>query len=283
MPYHTIAVHLDDVDKAPELLKVASKLADEHNSHLIGLFIMHPLELYVARMSEASFSKNISDIINKDQLERMQKLKELFTTQTNNQNYESEWRFVENKNDSVFEILMKQAATTDLLVLGNDRSTINKTGNDILIEKVLLDSPVPTLVVPDGFQGEILGRNVMIGWDATAVSRRAITGAISFLKVAENAWLHRVTDENGEDHFHHSVEIEMASMLARHEVKVELSTSAGSSPSSAGKSLLEEATLRGADMLVAGAFGHPRIRNIILGSTTKYLLNHSELPLLMTH
>jgi len=218
MPYHTIAVHLDDVDKAPELLRVASNLANEHNSHLIGLFIMHPLELYVARISEASFSNNLSDIINKDQIERMLQLKELFNTHTNDQNFESEWRFVENKNDSVFDVLMKQATTTDLLIAGNDMSIETKNVNDILIEKLLLDSPVPTLVVPDGFQGDALGHNVIVGWDATAVARRAISAAMPFLKGAENAWLHCVTDENGEDHFHHSVEIEMARMLARHKV-----------------------------------------------------------------
>ncbi len=282
MPYHTIAVHLDDVDKAPDLLTFASKLADEHNSHLIGLFIMHPLEIYVARISEASFSNNLSDIINKDQLEKMSKLKTLFDKQTNNQNFESEWRFIENKNDSVFDVLMKQATTTDLLVLGNDGQTKKKSENDILIEKALLDSPVPTLVVPDGFQGQTVGHNVIIGWDATAVSRRAITAAMPFLKSADNTWLHRVTDEKNEDHFQHSVEIDLASMLARHEINVELSNSKNSSHI-AGNSLLEEARLRGADMLVTGAFGHPRIRNVILGSTTRYLLDHSALPLLMTH
>jgi len=282
MSYHTITVHLDDVEKAPDLLSFATKLADMHNSHLIGLFVMHPLELHFARISEAPFSKDLYSIINKDQLEKMSTLKALFNAKTNNQNFESEWRSIENKNDSVLDLLMKQAATADLLVLGNNNSTKNMGENDILVEKILLDSPVPTLVVPDGYQSEALGHNVLIGWDATTVSRRAVSAAMPFLKNAENTWLHRVTDENDENHFQHSIEIELASMLARHDVNVELSSSKGSSRI-AGESLLEEAGLRGADILVTGAYGHPKIRNIILGSTTEYLLKHSKLPLLMTH
>ena len=101
------------------------------------------------------------------------------------------------------------------------------------------------------------------------------------LTCAKNAWVHRVTNKNNEEHFEHSVEIELASMLARHGVNVALSSGAGAHI--AGETLLEEAKLRGADLLVTGAFGHPRIRDIILGSTTKYLLKNSDLPVLMMH
>jgi len=281
MAYHTITVLLDDMDFAPELLTAATKLANEYTSHLIGLFIMHPLDIYVARISEELYSSELTDIINKDQIQRMAALKSLFDERTSKQSFTSEWRSIENTTDPIVDVLMRQAATTDLLVLANDRSTKHKDETKTLIEKALLDAPVPTLLVPKDMQCESIGHHVMVGWDGTTVARRAISAAMPLLQSAEQVWVHRVFGEINEEQFKHNTEIDLANMLSRHGVSTELSK--GADNNIAGDSLLEEARLRGADVLVAGAFGHSRIRDIILGSTTNYLINNSHIPLLMMH
>ncbi|WP_405049252.1 universal stress protein [Rhizobium sp. NZLR1b] len=40
---------------------------------------------------------------------------------------------------------------------------------------------------------------------------------------------------------------------------------------------------RKADILVAGGFGHSRLREFILGGVTRELLGKSELPVLLAH
>ena len=43
------------------------------------------------------------------------------------------------------------------------------------------------------------------------------------------------------------------------------------------------AELGGSGLIVAGAFGHNRIREMLLGSVTRSLLKSSPLPLLLAH
>ncbi len=47
--------------------------------------------------------------------------------------------------------------------------------------------------------------------------------------------------------------------------------------------LLNQATDLGADLIVAGGYGHSRLVEIILGGVTRSLLRHMTVPVLMSH
>ena len=46
---------------------------------------------------------------------------------------------------------------------------------------------------------------------------------------------------------------------------------------------LQEANAMGGDLIVAGAFGHPRLWEKMLGGVTHDLLAHMRLPIFMSH
>jgi nucleotide-binding universal stress UspA family protein len=50
-----------------------------------------------------------------------------------------------------------------------------------------------------------------------------------------------------------------------------------------GPALLQAAGRAGADILVAGAFGHPRLQEFIFGGTTRTLLNADQPSLFLSH
>jgi nucleotide-binding universal stress UspA family protein len=50
-----------------------------------------------------------------------------------------------------------------------------------------------------------------------------------------------------------------------------------------GNELIAVARLEGADLIVAGAYGHSRVHEWAFGGTTQELLQHSTLCLLMAH
>jgi nucleotide-binding universal stress UspA family protein len=50
-----------------------------------------------------------------------------------------------------------------------------------------------------------------------------------------------------------------------------------------GQALLEEATRLNCDLLVMGAYGHSRLREMILGGATREVLANSTIPVLMAH
>ena len=52
---------------------------------------------------------------------------------------------------------------------------------------------------------------------------------------------------------------------------------------SVAEAILQHAEEMGAGLIVAGAFGHNRLRELLLGSVTRELLEKSTRPLLLSH
>jgi nucleotide-binding universal stress UspA family protein len=50
-----------------------------------------------------------------------------------------------------------------------------------------------------------------------------------------------------------------------------------------GDVLLSAAADASADLLVMGAYGRPRLRELILGGATHHILRHMTVPVLMSH
>ena len=75
---------------------------------------------------------------------------------------------------------------------------------------------------------------------------------------------------------------DIAVHLARHGVKarVETTVSAGIG---IGNTLLSWAGDTGADLLVMGAYGHTRVREMLLGGATRTILASMTIPVLMSH
>ena len=50
-----------------------------------------------------------------------------------------------------------------------------------------------------------------------------------------------------------------------------------------GDALLEEAGKAEADLLVMGAYGHSRLREMVLGGVTRAILGDAAIPVLLMH
>ena len=74
---------------------------------------------------------------------------------------------------------------------------------------------------------------------------------------------------------------ELAAHLVRHEVKAELRQCGGSG--GIAEALLAQARAEAADLLVMGGYGHSRLREMMLGGTTRSILEHMTLPVLFAH
>jgi nucleotide-binding universal stress UspA family protein len=54
-------------------------------------------------------------------------------------------------------------------------------------------------------------------------------------------------------------------------------------PEKLGELLLSAAATQGSDLLVMGAYGHHRLRELLLGGTTRTILRSMTLPVLLAH
>ena len=70
--------------------------------------------------------------------------------------------------------------------------------------------------------------------------------------------------------------------LARHDIKTE-AQHVYADDVSVGAMLLSRAAEQGIDLIVTGAYGHARWREIVLGGVTRHMLKHMTIPVLMCH
>ena len=148
-------------------------------------------------------------------------------------------------------------------------------------ETVIFGSGRPTLILPETPRTRPfkLG-TIVVAWDFSRAAARAVSDAIPLLERARSVRIVTVTNEKSLD-TKHSAE-ELAKNLARHRIDVVLDQiDANGRP--IGEVLGNHALSHQADVLVMGAYGHPRWREFILGGATTSLLSRPPLPILLSH
>lgn len=123
-----------------------------------------------------------------------------------------------------------------------------------------------------------VGTNVVIGWDGSVEAAHAITAARPFLTQAEKVEILNV--EKGD--LDPAVADMLSDYLELHGIESsEHLIDAGSRP--VGEVMLEQASNAGCDLLVMGGYGHSRIRELLLGGVTRFIISHATVPVLLAH
>ncbi|QLP97317.1 MAG: universal stress protein [Rhodoblastus sp.] len=149
-----------------------------------------------------------------------------------------------------------------------------------LVEALLFDSGRPVVMVPSIYRGPVRLDTILVAWDGGKEAARAIAGAMPILKQARNVQLVTVVEPKMRD----AVDLpgfNITRHLARKGVQAELKRIA--SDLDPGNSLLSHAADIGADMLVMGAYGHSRWREMLLGGATRQILQSMTLPAFLAH
>lgn len=282
MSFKTILVHLDHRVQSEHLLKAAVRLAAQHQAHLIGTYIMHAVEPYVGRAVDISISAEIGQILLKEQNERAAELAELFEAATKAQEFVAEWRFIKDNHKAVSSVLHEQGRAADLIMVSgeiNDPPTSLKNPG---IASVVMASARPTILVPETYTDKSLGEFVLIAWDGSRESSRAVFDSLPLLQSASTVWLHRIKSTDEAKSHDDDITKDLADTLSRHGVDLELSYSQCNARK-VGEELLKVTGERGADCMVMGAYGHSRMHSILLGGATRYVLQNATIPLFLSH
>ncbi|ORE97872.1 universal stress family protein [Aurantimonas sp. 22II-16-19i] len=175
--------------------------------------------------------------------------------------------------------VMRQSGLVDLVV--QSQKSVTQATDMSLFEAVLFDARAPILLVPDDAADAKAPATVLVAFRDTPECARAIAAALPFLERADLAILASVAEDGSAEERGIEPMNDMARHLARHGVTVELRELPGWTDPAEG--LLAEAKAVGADLLVAGAYGHSRLREYLLGGVTRNLVRSAGLPMLMAH
>ena len=145
------------------------------------------------------------------------------------------------------------------------------------LEAALFDSGHPVLMAPP-LPPRSFGENVVIHWNASTETARAILFALPILRRAKRVLLlgiegHIVPGPSAKDALAH---LEINGITASEKTVVPRS-------GRQGEAILAEARAQGADLLIKGAYTQSRLRQMIFGGATSHIMQHARLPVLMAH
>jgi nucleotide-binding universal stress UspA family protein len=140
----------------------------------------------------------------------------------------------------------------------------------------------PILVVPDGVNWLDL-RSVLVAWKDTPEARRALADALPILRKARDVTVLAIPEGDDDRPAAIAGVTDVTAWLARHGVTAIARVSEGARNETVAGQLEKIAGDVGASLIVAGAYGHSRFRELILGGVTQYLVTQSARCVLLSH
>lgn len=147
---------------------------------------------------------------------------------------------------------------------------------------LLLESGRPVLVVPPQFKSDRPAKHAVVAWRPTRESARALHDAMPLLHAAKSIDVLEIDPESGDQGEGPQPGADIATHLARHGLKVRVVVHQRSDVTTAS-ALIRHVQQSGAELLVAGGYGHSRLRQWALGGVTRELLGHTPVPVLFSH
>jgi nucleotide-binding universal stress UspA family protein len=151
-----------------------------------------------------------------------------------------------------------------------------------LVTSVMLACGRPVLVVPYIGAAPTMGENVLVAWNGGREASRAIGDALPLLERAKRVTAIMVSANGDDDVGEHLAKARLFAWLHAHGVDADVvRDEAPDIPT--GQWLLSRAADLGSDLVVMGAYGHARMRELVLGGVTRTMLQAMTIPVLMSH
>jgi nucleotide-binding universal stress UspA family protein len=273
--FKTLLVPVDPRPRSMRSLEIAGRIADRWDSHVVGLYVKPPmylpagLEAGAEALAELQRS-TLAELVNEARARFEAGVKAAGIAR-------SEWRTAEG---DIAEAVALHARYADLVIVNQTDPDADVRSN--FADAVLLWVSRPVLVVPYAGEFRTLGERVLVAWNASREAARAVTDALPFLQRAQQVVVLSVAGKPSAEAFGTVPGTDIAAYLARHGVKVEVAPTVAADVD-AGNEILSRAHDYGADLIVMGAYGHSRAREIVFGGATRTVLQSMTVPVLMSH
>lgn len=143
-------------------------------------------------------------------------------------------------------------------------------------ETATLKSGKPVLMFPRVMKNFSF-ETIIIGWNNSPEASRAVTSSIEFLKQAKE--VHIVTSKE------YVQDLVIMKNLLRYlkEHDINATYEVIKTTRIPGQALLNTAIKGNFDMIIAGAYGHRGLKELMFGGATRHLLENSTIPVFMSH
>jgi nucleotide-binding universal stress UspA family protein len=275
--YKTILAHFDSTERAGARLEAAASIANDFDAHLVAVYsIMSPLysEPFVAD-GGAFVAQELLRFQERKDAEARAAFDKLVPTLGR----QVEWR---SEAGDPATVLNEHGRYADLIVVGQyDEDQTNDTTPDF-IGRVIMGSGRPVLVIPYTGASASIGKRVMVSWNASREAARAVSSSLPLLRRAQDVQVTTFNARAGRGGHGDVPGADIATFLARHGVKANVSGST-SKDVDIGSMILSRADDFQSDLIVMGGYGHSRAFEFVMGGATRTLLESMTVPVLFAH
>ena len=275
MSYATLLVHLQAGGTNTNLLQVGGDLAERFGARVIGIAACRPLQIVSGEgyVPGDLFQKD------KDDIDRELKAAEAEFRGTLKSRAKSiEWRCTTTYG-LIADFLAEQARCADLIIAGVIESDYMGASRAADTADLVMRAGRPVLIVSAALSMPKLD-SIVVGWKDTREARRAALDALPLLKIARRVAVVEIVDEAEQAAARKRLD-DVVLWLKGHGV-----TAVPLTPSPAGEgaaALNKVADDQDAGLIVAGAYGHSRLREWALGGVTRDLLASPGRCSLLSH
>ena len=278
MAYKDILVVADDTPEGGKRAQYAIRLAARHDAHVMGMMLRDDLS-FAGYAAADVFSANLNARREAENAAHA-RVREAFERRAKAEGVRHEWHSAEGDPVRTVSLFSRHADVVVIGQSGRDGAAFG-TSRD-LAEHVVLASGRPVIVVPRFGEFPKAGERVMVAWDASREAARAVADALPVLQRAGEVVLFSVGPEERGDRHGPIPGADLARHLARHGVNVKVEKlNAPDVPIS--DLILNRISDEGIDLLVMGAYGHSRVRELWLGGVTRDLMLRMTVPVLLSH
>lgn len=276
MALKDLLVVVDNTKAAARRVAYAAALADKHDAHVTGLYVKSPpsIPAYV----EAAFPPEVRRI-QFDMLQEMtDRAKTLFEDGMARAGREdrAQWQVAHGDAEKAAEILVRYA---DLVIAGQIDPKEDDRMGTVDPRHLIMGCGRPVLLVPYAYRYAHADDRILVAWDGSREASRAVADAMPMLERANQVTVLAINPgpELGDEPC-----ADITLHLARHNVRAEAAHIFADDIDPAD-ALLDRAADLSADLIVMGAYGRQRLRDMVMGGVTTHMLRHMTVPVLMAH
>ena len=280
MAIRDILVQVDGGKSTPGRLAAAIGIAKIHGANLVGLCLaVEPSAPgAILGLAPPELLSNQRDALR----EQADRAAAQFRRVVEQAKLPAECRVVQTLAVDAADVFVQHTRHADLVILSQHNPEEPSILGDGFPAAVVMGGGRPAIVIPYIGAAPTLGRKVLVAWDGGREATRAVHDALPILERSDSVTVLSVNADASTNGGQRDPGADISLHLARHDVKTTAaSTVANEIP--IGDVILNRIADDGIDLLVMGAYGHSRLREIILGGVTRHLLDHMTVPVLMSH
>lgn len=279
MAIHTLLIHLNDRRRASRLIGVAKAYALADAASIIGLHVYSAVPPVAPAV--VPYGDDIIQAVEQAESQEAAAIEKIFRELTAAEQDRATWLCERAWGPDLAEHVMQYGRGADLIIASAADADWEMAPVLDFPERLAMESGRPVLMVPNEGTFEAPPSHAVVAWNGSREAARVAFDAVALFGSNVRMSILVIDDEGSAEEPMESAK-RFTDTATRHGISATLVRKPASGRN-IGVAISTEVAALGGDLLVMGAYGHSRIRELLFGGATRHVTHHLKLPTLLSH